>query len=35
MSGLEYVAFWYCLVFGTVILVIAVAADSWNRNNKR
>ncbi len=31
MSGLEYVA----LVFGTVILVIAVAADSWNRNNKR
>jgi len=31
MNGLEYVA----LVFGTMILVIAAAADSWNRRNDK
>ncbi len=31
MSGLEYVL----LVFSTVILIIAVAADAWNKKNNR
>jgi hypothetical protein len=32
MSGIEYAV----IVFGTMLLIVAVAADTWNKkNNKR
>lgn len=31
MNGIEYAV----LVFGTVLLIVAVAADSWNKRNNR
>jgi len=31
MSGIEYAV----LVFGTVLLIVAVAADSWKKKNDR
>ena len=31
MSGIEYAV----VVFATVLLVVAVAADNWNKRNNR
>jgi len=31
MSGIEYAV----LVFGTVLLIVAVAADNWNKKNNK
>ncbi len=31
MNGIEYAV----LVFGTMLLIVAVAADAWNKNNNR
>ena len=31
MSGIEYVV----IVFGTMLLIVAVAADSWNKRNNK
>lgn len=31
MSGIEYAV----LVFGTVLLIVAVAADNWKKRNDR
>ena len=31
MSGIEYAV----LVFGTVLLIVAVAADNWNKRNNK
>ncbi len=31
MNGIEYAV----LVFGTMLLIVAVAADNWNKRNNR
>ena len=31
MSGIEYAV----IVFGTMLLIVAVAADSWNKRNNK
>lgn len=31
MNGIEYTL----LVFGTMFLILAVAADAWNKRNKK
>ncbi len=31
MNGIEYAV----IVFGTMLLIVAVAADTWNKNNNK
>lgn len=31
MNGIEYAV----IVFGTMLLIVAVAADTWNKKNNR
>jgi hypothetical protein len=31
MNGIEYAV----IVFGTMLLIVAVAADTWNKRNNR